>query len=461
MAAKKAHTFKAQAATKAFDNKHRQTIHFNMGRYHTAFAKGLKQYADIDTARSIVSNIKRKSINDLDKYLVDFEQHFTNNGGKVIWAVNAAEARAELLKICQRHGVKTVVKSKSMTTEEIEVNHCLERAGIESLETDLGEYIVQLAGEKPYHIVTPAMHKSKSDIAELFHQQFGWDIESTPEEMTMAVRQKIREKFYKADAGITGANFLVADSGAIALTENEGNAILSFGMPKVHIAIVGIEKIIPSYKHLHWMWPILSTHGTGQHVTVYNSMVNGPAAANETDGPEYAYVILLDNNRTRLLQQEQQSIALTCIRCGACLNACPVYHNIGGHTYATTYSGPIGSVISPWLNNFKDLKHLSYASSLCGACADVCPVKIPLPELLLYNRREAVKQKLPPKAERLFVKAWETAMLHPKWLDIVNGNMKNKLASAFFAKQWGKRRTLPKLPPQSFRKQWIDAHKEK
>ncbi len=455
------HIFRKQAEEKAFDAKHRATISFNMGRYRNAFQKGVLQYKDLEAARKIASNIKRKAFNDLDKYLVDFEQNFTRNGGKVIWAVDAKEAQEELLKICKQHAVKHVVKSKSMTTEEIHVNECLEQVGIESLETDLGEYIVQVAGEKPYHIVTPAMHKSKEDIARLFHEKWGWDIEATPEEMTRKVRQKIREKFYKADAGITGANFLVADTGSIALTENEGNAMLSFGMPRVHIAIVGIEKVIPSFRDLHWMWPILSTHGTGQHVTVYNSMVSGPALSQEVDGPKYSYIILLDNNRTKLLQQEKQSVALNCIRCGACLNACPVYHNIGGHTYGTVYSGPIGAVISPWLNNFKGTKHLSFASSLCGACADVCPVKIPLPELLLYNRREAVQQNMSPVSEKWFVKAWKMAMLNPKWLDIVGGGVKNKIASMFFGRQWGKRRKLPPIAQISFRKQWLEQNKDK
>lgn len=458
---KTANTFRKQAEEKAFDNKHRTTIRFNMGRYHNAFQKGLLQYNDLDKARRIASNIKRKALNNLDRYLIDFEQHFTEAGGKVIWAVDAKEAQQALLKICKRHAAKTVVKSKSMTTEELHVNEVLEEAGIESLETDLGEYIVQVAGEKPYHIVTPAMHKSKEDIAALFHEKWGWDINSTPEEMTHMVREKIREKFYRADVGITGANFLIADTGAIALTENEGNAMMSFGMPKVHIAIVGIEKMIPSINDLHWMWPILSTHGTGQHVTVYNSIVRGPAARHEADGPQYAYVILLDNKRSKLLEQDKQSVALSCIRCGACLNACPVYHNIGGHTYATTYSGPIGSVISPWLMDFKNYKHLSFASSLCGACGDVCPVKIPLPELLLYNRRDAVEKNMSPMSEKLFVKAWETAMLHPKWLDVVGGGVKNWAASLFFAKQWGKKRALPKIAATSFRKQWLEQNKEK
>ena len=455
-----AQNFNKASKLKAFDIAHRKTLNFNISKYDQAFRNGLEQYADLDLARQRAANIKRKAINDLDKYLIEFELNFTQNGGRVIWAENAEDANNEILRIFKEKEVKKVVKSKSMTTEEIGVNAVLEKNGIESVETDLGEYIVQLADEKPYHIVTPAMHKSKQDVAALFHQKFDWDENLSAEEMTAKVRMKLREKFYSADAGITGANFLIADTGSIALTENEGNGILSMAFPKVHIIVAGIEKMIPSINDLAIMWPLLSTHGTGQHVTVYNSIITGGKRENE-EGPEETYVILLNNQRTELLKQEEQSVALSCIRCGACLNVCPVYKNIGGHTYKTTYTGPIGSVISPWLLGMKDYKHLSFASTLCGACTEVCPVKIPLHEMLLKNRKDAVDQKLTTFSERTMVKTWEKVMLKRKFIDIFGGKMKNILTSLFFKKAWGSKRDLPQIAEKSFNKRWIEQHPNK
>jgi len=452
--------FQKQSKLKAFDLKHRKTITFNIGKYNAAFKKGLLQYEDLDLAKSRAANIKRKVVNNLDSCLIDFEQNFTNNGGKVIWAVDAEEARNEVLNILKKHGAKKVVKMKSMTTEEIELNTFLEKQGIESLETDLGEYIVQLANEKPYHIVTPAMHKSKEDIALLFNEKMGWDEGLSPEEITAKVRVILRDKFYNADVGITGANFLIADTGSIALTENEGNGALSMSMPPVHIAIAGIEKIIPSINDLDLFWPLLSSHGTGQRMTVYNSIISGPKKAREIDGPTENYVIILDNNRTQLLAQEEQRIALSCIRCGACLNACPVYKNIGGHTYEATYSGPIGSVISPWLLGMKDYKHLSFASSLCGACTEVCPVKIPLHDLLLLNRRDAVIQKQSTAVEKLMVKGSNKFLMKRNWLDFFSGKTKSFFISLFIKKLWGNNRKFPPFAKKSFHDEWVEKNKK-
>lgn len=456
-----AQKFIRDSKLKAFDKDHRKTINYNIGKYHESVDQGMQQYADLETARQRAANLKRKAINDLDKYLIEFEQNFTSNGGKVLWAVDAKDAHNEILKIFKERGIKKVVKSKSMTTEEIDINSVLENNGIESLETDLGEYIVQLAEEKPYHIVTPAMHKSKEDVAKLFHQKFDWDVNLTPEEMTSKVRHKLRDRFYSAEAGITGANFLIADTGSIALTENEGNGLLSMAFPKIHIIIAGIEKVIPSINDLGIFWPLLSSHGTGQHITVYNSIITGARREKEKDGPVDTYVILLNNNRTEVLKQEDQSLALSCIRCGACLNSCPVYKNIGGHSYDTTYTGPIGAVISPWLHGMKDYKHLSFASTLCGACTEVCPVKIPLHELLLKNRRDSVEQKLTTSSERMMVKSWEKVMLKRKLLDFFGGKTKNIFASFFFKKLWGNKRTLPKIADKSFNKRWLEQHPEK
>ncbi len=455
-----AEDFLEASETKAFDLGHRRIINFNMGRYHTAVERGLSKLANLEASKKKAHTIKWRVMENLDKFLPEFEANFQKRGGKVIWANDAEEAQREILNILRKAKAKSVIKSKSMSTEEIHLNEFLEEHHIETLESDLGEYIVQLLGQKPYHIVTPAMHLSKEDIAKLFHEKFGTSPDATPDQLTAKAREILREKYTTADVGITGANFLIADTGSIALTENEGNARLSTTFPKIHITIAGIEKIIPSMNDLDLFWPLLATHGTGQNLTVYNSILSGPRQEWETDGPEDMYVILLDNGRTNLLAQKEQRQGLYCIRCGACLNACPIYKNIGGHTYETTYSGPIGSVITPHMKGMEDFKHLSYASSLCGKCSEVCPAKIDIHKMLLLNRRDAVKDGIITKSEKLGWKAWKKGMLKRKWMDFLGGSWKNFFMKKFFRKPWGKHRDLPEMAPKSFSKQWQENHRE-
>lgn len=455
-----ARKFNREAERVAFDKEHRKRIKFNISRYDVAVEKGKNQYRDLELAKKRAAFQKQRILKDLENQLGKFETKFTESGGKVLWAANAKEAVDHIMGIIRKHGAKKVVKSKSMTTEEIEINEAMEKSNVETVETDLGEYIVQIAGEKPYHIVTPAMHKSKEDIADLFHKKFDTPAESTPEEITAFVRKLLREKFMDADIGITGCNFLLADTGSICLTENEGNAMLSFSFPKVHIAVAGIEKLIPSMDDLDLFWPLLASHGTGQNITVYNSIVSGPKQAGESDGPEEMYVILLDNGRTKLLAEEKQRIALSCIRCGACLNSCPIYRNVGGYTYAATYSGPIGSVITPFMSGMRNYKHLSFASSLCGKCTEVCPVNIPLHELLLLNRNHAVKKGNYRTSEKISMLAFKKALSSRKMMDIVGGNTKNFILKATFRKNWGVRRELPKLSSKSFSERWKEENGE-
>ena len=427
-----ASSFIARTKTKSADLDHRQKINFNIGRYNAAVPKGKLQFENLELARKKAKILRWQAIEHLDQSLLQFEKTFTARGGKVIWATDAQQALDAILHICREANCTTLVKSKSMVTEEIHLNDFLEKNNIESIETDLGEYIQQLDGESPYHIVTPAMHKSKEDVARLFAEKLGTPPNLTPQELTLVARQKLRNKYVEAQVGVTGANFILADSGSVAVTENEGNGRLSCAWPKVHIVVAGIEKVIPSYKDLAHFWPLLATYGTGQQVTVYNSLISGPRQSNETDGPEQMYVILLDNGRTELLQHAQSREALYCIRCGSCLNACPVYKNIGGHSYETTYSGPIGKVITPWLSGMHDYKHLSYASSLCGNCTEVCPVKINLHELLLDNRQEAVAQGESTLAERVAWKGWKTAMLNKNMMNLAGAGIKNFVVNKIF-----------------------------
>ncbi|OWY22360.1 lactate utilization protein [Sphingobacteriales bacterium UPWRP_1] len=456
--------FLKAAAIKTADEKHRQTIAFNMGKYDAAVAKGKQNYLNLPAARRHAKNIKWQVMEHLPQYLQEFEHNFTQRGGKVIWAETAQQAANAILSILQQHGVKGVVKSKSMATEEIHLNEHLEQAGITVYETDLGEFIVQLSGEKPYHIVTPAMHKSRADVATLFNRLFNTPLSATAEEMTQTARRQLRPQYTRCEAGITGANFLLADIGGIAITENEGNARLTTALPRIHIAIAGIEKVLPSVKDLAHFWPLLATHGTGQQVTVYNTIFTGPRRTDEAEGPEAMYVVLLDNGRAAMLADPKLRQALYCIRCGACLNACPVYRQVGGHTYQSTYSGPIGSVIAPHIGNPKEQKdheHLSHASSLCGRCTEVCPVNIPLHELLLYNRRKMAAAGATAFAERFAWAVWKKMMLNPRLLQTTENNLGNRLFSAIFGRIWGRQRSLPQLPPKSFRTVWQEQQQIK
>ncbi|MDO6390959.1 LutB/LldF family L-lactate oxidation iron-sulfur protein [Pontibacter sp. BT731] len=446
--------FLQDAETKSFDLGHRSTIKFNIGKYNAAVQRGLTQYSDHELARERASFIKTNAINNLDKYLMEFESNFTSRGGKVIWARNAEEALKEIGQIMKRKRARSVVKSKSMTTEEIHLNNFLEKNGIETVETDLGEYIVQLAEQRPYHIVTPAMHMSKKDIADLFVKKLNIAPTDSAEELVATARRLLRAKYTEAEVGITGGNFLLADIGGVAITENEGNGRLSTAFPKTHIAIVGIEKILPSVMDLDLFWPLLSTSGTGQQVTIYNTIFTGPRQANEKDGPEEMYVVLLDNGRTELLALPEKREALNCIRCGACLNVCPVYKNIGGHTYESTYSGPIGSVITPHYNGMAENKHLSFASSLCGACTSVCPVKINIHNLLLLNRRQSVEQGYTEKSERTTFKLWLKAMKSRKLLNMAPAGVKNFVLKQVLKDTWSKRREPLQVAPKSFNQLW-------
>ena len=451
--------FDKASAIKAADVDHRKKINFNIGKYNSAVVQGKHQFENLEIARQKAKNIKWRAIETLDLQLETFESSFTKRGGKVIWAENSEEAINEILAICKEKDCKKVVKSKSMVTEEIHLNKALEENQIESIETDLGEYIQQLDGEAPYHIVTPAMHKSKEDVANLFAEKLGTDPSLSPEELTLVARNILRNKYVEAEVGVTGANFIVSDIGGIAITENEGNARLSCAFPKTHIVIVGIEKVIPSINDLGLFWPLLSTYGTGQQLTVYNTIITGPKQPGELDGPDDMYVILLDNGRTDILNNPIQRESLYCIRCGACLNACPVYKNIGGHAYGATYSGPIGSVITPHLQGMKSYKHLSFASSLCGNCTEVCAVKINLHELLLENRHESVEENHTTLSEKIAWKAWKISSMNRKMMNLGNGKIKNKIVNKLFT-SWNNTRGDLNFAEKTFNQLWLERKRK-
>ena len=437
----------------AFDKKHRKTINFNISKYYAAVSAGKQRFTNLELAKQKASQIKEEVVYNLAHYLELFEKNATKNGIEIVWAKNGEDVVSAIKNILTENKAKLLVKSKSMISEEIELNENIEKAGTEPVETDLGEFIVQVAGEKPYHILTPAMHKSKEDVAELFHKHFKTPENASPEELTLFVRKELRKKFTSAEIGVSGANFLLADVGGVALTENEGNGFMSVAFPKVHIVITGIEKLLPSINDLPLFLPLLSALGTGQQVTVYNSLISGPKKNSEENGPEKMVVVLLDNNRSKLAQDKNFIEALKCIRCGACLNACPIYKNVGGYTYNTTYSGPIGAVITPFLKGFEDFNHLSFACSTCGACTEVCPVKVPLHDLLLENRSKTIEQNLGNRSWNIGMKVFEKTFQKRKYVDMLNGKIKNsskKLAKNIL----GKQKEMPPFANQSFNKQW-------
>lgn len=442
--------FKRDAKRITVDLQHRKTIRFNIDKYDQAVRKGNINYQDKALARDRAAWIKRNVLENWSRYLEDFETNFTKNGGSVHWARTGEEAISVIRKILQPIQPEFVMKTKSMVSEEIHLNEALEALGVEPIETDLGEFIVQVAGEKPYHILTPAMHKSKADVAKLFHEKFQTPKDATPEFLTKFVRKKLRQKFENLEVGITGANFLISDSGSVALTENEGNGIMTTAFPGVHIIIAGMERIIPSIHDLDLFWPLLANAGTGQKVTVYNSIFTGNKQPKESDGPSQVHVILLDNGRTNLYTQKHQYEALSCIRCGACLNACPIYKNIGGYTYQSVYTGPIGAVITPHLRPNEGFEHLSFASSLCGKCKDVCPVKIDLPQYLLYNRKEAVENGKSTLVTRQGMKLAKEWLMHRKLMNLAPSSLMN--IGSFIGNNavWGNQRNLPEFQKASF-----------
>jgi L-lactate dehydrogenase complex protein LldF len=459
-----ARDFLQKAAVKSADLAHRQTIRKNIDSYDVAVGRGRARFQNWQAAREKCQAVKREAIDHLDSYLEQFESAVLARGGKVFWAETGEQARQYIVDLASKHNVHTVSKSKSMVAEEIHLAPALEEKGIEVFETDLGEFIVQLRKEPPYHIVTPAMHLNRTQIAELFKEKLGGIDTDDPEKLVAAARVALRRAFFAAEMGITGANFLVADQGLVAITTNEGNADLGVTLPRIHVVLAGIEKVVPTLQDMAILWPVLAGSGTGQPMTVYNTLVGGPRGAGEKAGPEEFHIILLDNGRTDLLADPEQREVLHCIRCGACLNACPVYRNIGGHTYNTTYPGPIGSVLTPHLRGLNQFQHLSYASSLCGACTEVCPVKIDLHHHLLENRRNAVNLAERPGAERFAFKMWRWSMGGAGRLAFL-GRLGKFLLRMFYAlgaegsaidplKPWTKTRAVPPLPAESFRALW-------
>ncbi len=418
--------------------------------------------------RNLGREVKRHTIENLDYYLAQFTESVERNGGQVHWAFTATEACRIVVDIVQRSAAREVVKAKSMVGEEVELNHALEAAGIRAMETDLGEFIIQLAGERPAHIVAPAIHKTREDVSELFTEHLKAERTAVPEQLTAIARRALREMFQKAGVGVTGANFAVAETGTVVTVENEGNIRMCTTVPRVHIVLVGIEKLVPRLADLGIFLRLLGRSATGQKLTSYTSLLTGPRRRGE-DGPEEMHVVMIDNGRTKSLADPKMREMLYCIRCGACLNACPVYRKIGGHAYGWVYSGPIGALVTPELVGIGQARELPFASSLCGACREVCPVRINFPDLLLHLRSEA--QEHAPQhtesllSERLMFRMWAWGMRHPslyalgsrlaRWGQVLVARQGwIRKIPAYPASQWTEGRDFPALAPQTFRERW-------
>ena len=448
------------------------------GKRRLAAVHSVSNWEDL---RSAARRIKDETLLHLDKYLEQFTANAEGSGAQIHWARDAAEANEIVKGISRERQARLVVKSKSMATEEIHLNSALEAVGVEALETDLGEYIIQLAGETPSHIIAPAIHKTRYQIADLFVEKLGIEPTDDVVTLTATARRVLRQKFAAADIGISGVNFGVAETGTILILENEGNIRLTTSLPRTHIAVMGIEKLIPRFADLEVFLKLLPRSGTGQHLTSYQSLITGTKRSADGVGPEELHIVLLDNGRSKMLRHPTTRQSLACIRCGACLNACPVYQQIGGHAYGSVYPGPIGAVITPQLIGLKKTSQLPYASSLCGACREVCPVKIDIPELLLYlraeitegpavrdQRSEPIKRK---KSEQFAFQVWASVMTRPRLYEFSArlghlfqgfitrggrigkvGGLIGRLAPPLAA--WTSARDLRPIEAKSFRQQW-------
>lgn len=414
--------------------------------------------------------IKAHTIENLDYYLEMVERTVTAAGGKVFFAKDSAEATQYVIDVAKSRGVKVAIKSKSMVSEEMGLNHRLEGEGIEPVETDLGEYIIQLAGETPFHIIAPAIHKSREEVSELFQEKLGTPYMAEIKDLAAEARRQLRKKFIEADMGLTGANFIVAETGTVALVTNEGNGRMCTSMPKLHIAITGMEKVIPSMEDLGIMLRLLIRSATGQRISSYVTTITGPRKEDDEDGPEEFHLVLVDNGRSKLLADPVLRESLYCLKCGACLNACPVYRKVGGHAYGWVYPGPIGAIISPMLTGLSDGKDLPYASSLCGACKEACPVKINIPRMLLYMRHQLAEGAEYPEhktagfGEAMTFKLWKFGLSSTLALRLFSGLA--RLLQIPFVRDgriktlppplsaWTRMRTFPALASRPFRKRW-------
>ncbi|HUB25657.1 MAG TPA: LutB/LldF family L-lactate oxidation iron-sulfur protein [Tepidisphaeraceae bacterium] len=438
----KAFNFADASTSAAHDERLKNAVNNAVMRQYLARQDRLKELPDSDRLRTLAGEIKQHALDHLDYYLEQLKSAVERNGGHFHMVSTAEQARELILDIAKKAKCNSVIKSKSMVSEEIELAHEMERRGMDVVETDLGEFIVQISHDKPSHIVAPIVHKDKASVAKLFSEYFKTPYNDDPEFLTRQARAHLRDKFRRADFGMTGANFLVAETGQVCAVENEGNARQSITTPRVLVTLAGIEKIVPRLRDLSVMLKLLARSATGQPMTIYTNIFGGPRLAGEKDGPEEFHLVLLDGGRSEILAGEYRQ-TLRCIRCGACLNACPIYRKIGGHSYGHVYSGPIGALITPLLNGLEQYKDLPQASSLCGACYEACPVKIEIPKHLINLRRDINRRHLNSGIERFVYRAWAWGLRSPLLYGMIGALQKFDLRRR--AKQTGWVQRLPRI----------------
>ena len=407
------HQFKSRSREKLADATLQGALKKLQGNFVKGRADRVAELENFPAIRDAAAEIRARALDHLDLYLEEFERNATARGAVVHWAENAADVNRIVCELAAKYGVKKAVKSKSMVSEECALNDALEAAGVQVVETDLGEYILQLAKEPPSHIVAPVVHKSKDQVSDLFAEKHHLPRKTGIPELCREAREQLRPHFVSADMGISGANFIVAETGSTLIVTNEGNGRMVTTLPRVHVAITGIEKVVPTLEDIATLIRLLPRHGTGQTITNYISVTTGPKREGDTDGPEYFHIILLDGGRTQLLGGEMQDM-LRCIRCGACMNHCPVYQSVGGHAYGWVYPGPMGSILTPTYVGLENALDLPNASTLCNQCGVVCPVKIPLPDLMRKLREKQFAQGLKPRTETWGLALWRWAAQRPR-----------------------------------------------
>jgi len=470
-----ANAFSQNAAQALSDARLKNALGSATTRYVNGRIAMMSETTDAAALRAQGRAARLRAMNKLPELLEKLEARLTERGVTVLWAADAAECNQLVLDIAREHAVRKIVKGKSMATEETGLNHALIDAGLEVIETDLGEFVVQIGDDRPSHIIAPIIHKTRDQVRDLFVERLHMPPSNDPETLTMAARAYLRQQFITADMGITGCNFAIAETGTLAIVTNEGNGRMSSSLPRVHVAIMGIEKVVESLADFGTLLQLLTRSATGQRLSCYVHLMGGPARRNadgtwrDPDGPDAMYVILLDNGRSRIHESQYTEI-LACIRCGACLNTCPVYQNVGGHAYGWVYSGPIGAVITPLLSGLHNASPLPNASSLCGACKDACPVDLNIPDMLLRLRADLVTEGETQPVIDAGIKAWAFAMTTPRlyelagraasagtqWLSRRTGAVQNLPG---ILGNWTQNRDFPPFAPKSFHQLWRERQR--